>query len=92
MRVLSVPIGLALALVGSMAQASSNQGETAVTRPPSSSYQRSDRSAFFLPPPDPAEIRRCALPKAILNSVSRSACGGVHRTDAPPGSVRRNSA
>jgi hypothetical protein len=74
MRVLPVAIGLTLALVGSsIAQASSNQGESAVTPP--------GRSAFFLPPPDPAEIRRCALPEAILKSVSRSACGSVNHAD-----------
>jgi hypothetical protein len=35
-----------------------------------------------LPPPDPAEIRRCALPKAILNSASRSACDSVRHAGA----------
>jgi hypothetical protein len=92
MRALSMSIGLVLTLIGSMAQASSNQGATAATLPTSSSYQRPGRSAFFLPPPDPAEIRRCALPKAILNSASKSACGNVHRTDAHTSTVRRNSA
>ena len=88
MRALSVSIGLVLALIGSMAQASSNQGATAATPTASTSYQRSGQSAFFLPPPDPAEIRRCALPKAILNSASRSACTNVHHTDARAGGVQ----
>jgi hypothetical protein len=88
MRVLSVSIGLVLTLIGTMAQASSNQGATAATSPASSYYQRPGRSAFFLPPPDPAEIRRCALPKAILNLASKSACGNVHRTDAQTSTIR----
>jgi hypothetical protein len=92
MRILLVSIGLAVALVGSIAHASSNQREAAVTPPASSSYQRSGPSAFFLPRPDPAEIRRCALPKAILNSASRSACGGVHPADVSTSTGRRNSA
>jgi hypothetical protein len=77
----AVTVGIGMAAT-SNASARDLQGETAVTPPASSSYQRSGRSAFFLPPPDPAEIRRCALPEAILNSASRSACGSVHHAGA----------
>ena len=99
MRVLPIALGLTLALVGtSFVQASSNQGRTdhrqaqSATSAGSTSYRPSGRSAFFLPPPDPAEIRRCALPEAILNSASRSACGSIRHAGASAAPIaRRNS-
>ena len=57
MRVLPFAIGLTLVIAGtSLAQASGNPGGTDQRQTASSSYQPANRSAFFLPPADPAEI------------------------------------
>ena len=89
MRVFPVALALTLALAGSsFAQASGNprgmdqRQAQSQSQGASPSYERSHRSSFFLPPADPAEIRRCALPHAILNAFAKSACGGAQRAGA----------
>jgi hypothetical protein len=88
MRVFPVALALTLALAGSsFAQASGNprgmdqRQAQSQSQGASPSYERS-RSFFFLPPADPAEIRRCALSHAILNAFARSACGGAQGAGA----------
>jgi hypothetical protein len=57
-------------------------------------YPRERRLLTSIPPGLPsfcrqpiAEILRCALPQAILNSVARSACGAVHHAGAPTAQI-----
>ena len=44
--------------------------------PKAMGQRRAQAAQFVLPRPSPAELRRCALPHKILNSVARSACMG----------------
>ncbi len=65
MRAFAVAIALTLCFSGpSLAQG------------PSKAHTTSQHAARSLPKPSPAELRRCALPSKVLNTVARSACTG----------------